>query len=1081
MAPTPTPTPGLESNKEVSPLKLPTTKNHIPDIEGILGLNAKVPKKANAIPTCVTRKEKAHWKRNLKVETKHLYKNFNDARHTTLSERAALKESSRCLKCADAPCQKGCPTQIDIKAFITSISNKNFYGAAKTILSDNPLGLSCGMVCPTSDLCVGGCNLDASEEGAINISGLQEFAVRNFEKMRIPQIRDPSIDFSKAPYTCESYNQPIAVVGCGPAGISNATFLARMGYNNVTIFEKSDYTGGLSSSEIPQYRIPFDAIQFEVDLMLDLGVKIKSNSPLGKENGWSIAKFREAGYKAIFLGIGLPNPNIAEPFKGLDVKQGFYTSKTFLPLVTAGSKPGMCNAGDCCSTGTPKLPALFGHVIVLGAGDTAFDCATSAVRCGAKKVTCIFRKGTQNIRAVPEEVDLAKEERCEFLPFMQTKSVTLTPDGKRIRLITFNRTEQDDDGKWIVDEEQLVTLRADFVISAFGSTLNNCDVQAAMEPLDFHKWGLPVVDNLTGATSEPDVFAGGDLGGVTGMTVEAANDGKITSWTMHKYLQRDEPSVVVQDTPDLPLFYTPIDKVDISVECLGMKFPNPYGLASAPPTTSAPMIRRAFEQGWGFAVTKTYALEKDSIVNVSPRITRGSTFGNHYGPGLGGFINIELISEKTTEYWIEACRELKRDFPEHILISSIMCGYSEEDWTELTVRTCEAGPDALELNLSCPHGMGERGMGLACGQDPEMVFNICKWVAAAAKPFKVPFFAKLTPNVTDITVIARAAKEGGADGVTATNTVSGLMEIDAKSEPWPKVGTKKMTTYGGCAGNVIRPIAMKGVSAIARALPGFPVLATGGIDSADVGLQYLHIGAIGLQVCSAVQNQDFTVVEDYITGLKTLLYMKGCNHLDEWKGQSMPTPLHQKGKLTVATGLPNFGEYAKEKADLTSQMKGEMQPNERGNNNVGVGAQVIEEDYIPEKSAGGSVRSKPTKTPTRSIPSVRDVIGKSLPMIGRFNDFDPENDHVIAYVNPDMCINCGKCYLTCNDSGYQAIRFDEVTHLPVVDKDLCTGCTLCYSVCPIIECISMVDRPKDNPYKAIRGFADTKNELEAIS
>lgn len=111
----------------------------------------------------------------------------------------------------------------------------------------------------------------------------------------------------------------------------------------------------------------------------------------------------------------------------------------------------------------------------------------------------------------------------------------------------------------------------------------------------------------------------------------------------------------------------------------------------------------------------------------------------------------------------------------------------------------------------------------------------------------------------------------------------------------------------------------------------------------------------------------------------------------------MPTPLHQKGKLTVATGLPNFGEYAKEKADLTSQMKGEMQPNERGNNNVGVGAQVIEEDYIPEKSAGGSVRSKPTKTPTRSIPSVRDVIGKSLPMIGRFNDFDPENDHVIAY------------------------------------------------------------------------------------
>ena len=336
--------PGQESPaQKTSPIKKPASKNHIPDIEQILSLNAKVPTKANAVPTCVTRKGKAHWKRNLKVETKHLYKNFNDARHTTLSERAALKESSRCLKCADAPCQKGCPTQIDIKAFITSISNKNFYGAAKTILSDNPLGLSCGMVCPTSDLCVGGCNLDASEEGPINISGLQEFAVRNFEKMRIPQIRDPKIDFSKYP---ESYNQPIAIVGCGPAGISCATFLARLGYNDITVFEKSNYTGGLSSSEIPQYRIPFDAVQFEIDLMLDLGVKIKSNEPLGKEKGWTIQKFRENGYKAIFLGIGLPDPNIAGPFKGLTAEQGFYSSKTFLPLVTAGSKPGMCNAGD---------------------------------------------------------------------------------------------------------------------------------------------------------------------------------------------------------------------------------------------------------------------------------------------------------------------------------------------------------------------------------------------------------------------------------------------------------------------------------------------------------------------------------------------------------------------------------------------------------------------------------------------------------------------------------------------------------------------------------------------------------------
>merc|ERR1712048_686866 len=168
------------------------------------------------------------------------------------------------------------------------------------------------------------------------------------------------------------------------------------------------------------------------------------------------------------------------------------------------------------------------------------------------------------------------------------------------------------DGKWIVDEEQTVTLRADFVISAFGSTLNNCDVQAAMEPLEMNRWGLPEVNNMNGETSEPDVFAGGDLAGVSGMTVEAANDGKISSWTIHRYLQKDhEDFNKISVEPNLPMFFTPIDEVDISIECLGIKFPNPYGLASAPPTTSAPMIRRAFEQGWGFAVTKTYALEKD--------------------------------------------------------------------------------------------------------------------------------------------------------------------------------------------------------------------------------------------------------------------------------------------------------------------------------------------------------------------------------------------------------------------------------------------------------------------------------------
>lgn len=198
---------------------------------------------------------------------------------------------------------------------------------------------------------------------------------------------------------------------------------------------------------------------------------------------------------------------------------------------------------------------------------------------------------------------------------------------------------------------------------------------------------------------------------------------------------------------------------------------------------------------------------------------------------------------------------MKADFPDQIIIASIMCTFNKEDWQKLAKLSEEAGADALELNLSCPHGMGERGMGkieirdileiknsslfmrrfkilgLACGQDPELVRNICTWVREVVK---IPFFAKLTPNVTDILAIAKAAKEGKADGVTATNTVSGLMGLRSDTTAWPSVGSRQRTTYGGVSGNAIRPIALRAVTHIARHMPGFPILATGGIDSAEV-------------------------------------------------------------------------------------------------------------------------------------------------------------------------------------------------------------------------------------------------------
>lgn len=215
--------------------------------------------------------------------------------------------------------------------------------------------------------------------------------------MNIPQIRDPSLPpIDQLP---KSYQAKVALFGCGPASISCATFLARLGYSNLTIFEKQQYIGGLSSSEIPQFRLPYDVVQYEINLMTDLGVKIVKGKALDANNGYSLKSLKEEGYECVFLGIGLPNPNKDKIFEGLDESHGFYTSKNYLPLVATASKKGMCS----CKT---QLPKLNGIVIVLGAGDTAFDCATSALRCGAKKVFVVFRKGFNNMRAVPEEVKL---------------------------------------------------------------------------------------------------------------------------------------------------------------------------------------------------------------------------------------------------------------------------------------------------------------------------------------------------------------------------------------------------------------------------------------------------------------------------------------------------------------------------------------------------------------------------------------------------------------------------------------------------------------------------------------------------
>jgi len=313
---------------------------------------------------------------------------------------------------------------------------------------------------------------------------------------------------------------------------------------------------------------------------------------------------------------------------------------------------------------------------------------------------------------------------------------------------------------------------------------------------------------------------------------------------------------------------------------------------------------------------------------------------------------------------------------------------------------------------------------------------------------RIPVFAKLTPNVTDIRVIAAAAHTGGASGVTAINTISGLMGLKGDSNAWPAVGHHKRTTYGGVSGNATRPVALKAVSAIANHLPGYPILATGGIDSAEAALQFLYAGAGVLQICSAIQNQDFTVVQDYLTGLRCLLYMKSREDLSRWDYQTPPDKLSTRGSMmghaAPVTNLPKFGPYQEErKKKIAEYFK-----------KVDLQAPSVPQPPVVMKKE-------------QTIPTVKEMVGKALHHIGNYNDLDNKLQ-VVALVDEELCISCGKCYMTCNDAGYQAIKFDAQTHIPHITDD-CTGCTLCVSVCPIIDCIAMV--PKTVPHKIKRGIA----------
>ncbi|KJS14447.1 MAG: dihydropyrimidine dehydrogenase [Hoeflea sp. BRH_c9] len=400
---------------------------------------------------------------------------------------------------------------------------------------------------------------------------------------------------------------------------------------------------------------------------------------------------------------------------------------------------------------------------------------------------------------------------------------------------------------------------------------------------------------------------------------------------------------------------------DLSTSFIGIKSPNPFWLASAPPTDKAYNVERAFEAGWGGVVWKTLGEAGPPVVNVN-----GPRYGAIWGPDrrLLGLNNIELITDRDLEINLTEITEVKKRWPDRAMVVSIMVPCEEQSWKAILPRVEDTGADGIELNFGCPHGMSERGMGAAVGQVPEYIQMVAEWCKHYSK---MPVIVKLTPNITDIRYPARAAKAGGADAVSLINTISSIVSVDLDNfAPVPTIDGKG--SHGGYCGPAVKPIALNMVAEIARDAQtrGLPISGIGGIQTWRDAAEYIALGCGTVQVCTAAMTYGFKIVEEMTQGLSDWMDEKGYATIADFQGRA----------------VPNVTDW-----------------------------QYLNLNYITK-----------------------------------------------ARIDQDLCIKCGRCHIACEDTSHQAITamVDGVRHFEVMD-DECVGCNLCVNVCPVDDCITMVE------------------------
>ena len=443
-----------------------------------------------------------------------------EARFTELkppmSKNEARTEANRCLYCFDAPCITACPTSIDVPTFIRKISTDNVLGAATTILEANLMGASCSRVCPVEELCEGACVL-GGEHKPIEIGRLQRYAMDYvYERGTVP--------FKPL----EKNGKKVAIIGAGPAGLTCAGELAKLGYD-ATVFEKNDLPGGLSTYGIVVMREPIRVALQEVEFVKKLGVEVRTGVAIGEDVA---ADDLLNDYDAVFIGAGMGKvPNLGIPGENLE---GVTEALSFIAETKLAEKEGLDQLKD--------LP-IGQQVAVIGAGNTAIDAATIAKRLGAERVTIVYRRSELEMPAYTFEYDFIKNEGVEFRFLNQPLEIQGENGAVTgLKCVRMELGEPGEDGRRrpVPVEDSEWVLPCDHVIKAIG--------QEKLTPLH-EAFGLETQNGYievdeTLRTSNPSVFAGGDCIRLEGdaMTVTATEDGKIAARSIHRWLSGESSS-----------------------------------------------------------------------------------------------------------------------------------------------------------------------------------------------------------------------------------------------------------------------------------------------------------------------------------------------------------------------------------------------------------------------------------------------------------------------------------------------------------------------------------------------------------